>query len=303
MELRKLRHFVVLAEELHFGRAAARLAMTQPPLSISIRALEEELGVRLFERTRRRVALSHAGSAFLAEARGLLARADQAVEQVRAADRGEVGRLAVGFMAATTYTVLPLVLRDFAVRFPGVRLDLRELTIPQQFEALERGDIQVGLVRTPVPDPHLEAEVIVEEPLVVALPTGHRLASRARVPARRLADEPFIAFQRGSGLVLHDLVTRFCIGAGFTPRVVQEANQTHVVVGLVSAGIGVAIVPGSAQNIRLRGVLYRPLAEQTPPVHTALAWRRGDRSPVVGSFRHIAREAGERYGWAVKRAR
>jgi DNA-binding transcriptional LysR family regulator len=303
MELRKLRHFVVLAEELHFGRAAERLAMTQPPLSISIRALEEELGVRLFERTRRRVALTHAGAAFVAEARGLLARANQAVEQVRAADRGEVGHLTVGFMAASAYTVLPLVLRDFAARFPGVRLDLRELTLPQQFAALRRAEIHVGLVRPPVSDADLEEEVILEEPLVLALPTGHRLASRARISVKALADERFVMFQRGPGLVLHDLVMRFCIGAGFTPRVVQEASQTHVVVGLVSAGIGVAIVPGSAHNIRLRGVLYRPMIERTPPVHTALAWRRGDRSPVVESFRGIAREVGERYAAAAKRAR
>lgn len=299
MELRKLRNFVVLADELHFGRASKRLAMTQPPLSLSIRSLEEELGVRLFERTRRRVALTHAGATFLEEARNLLARAEQAVAQARAADRGEVGHLTIGFMAATAYTVLPLVLRDFAERFPAVRLDLRELTIPQQFEALRRNHIDVGLVRPPVADPELADEIILEERLVVALPAGHPLAARVRASAKRLAEQPFVMFQRGPGLVLHDQVMRFCLGAGFTPRVAQEVSQTHVVIGLVSAGIGVALVPQSAQNIRLRGVVYRPLTEASPPVHTSVAWRRGDRSPVIDSFRAIAREVGKRYGKAV----
>ena len=303
MELRKLKQFTVLAEELHFGRAAERLAMTQPPLSLAIRSLEDELGVRLFERTRRRVALTHAGAAFLEEAQVLLARADQAVEQARAADRGEVGRLTVGFMAATAYTVLPMVLRDFAASYPAVRLAVRELTLPQQYEALRRGDIQVGLVRPPVLDAELDAEVILEEPLVIALPAKHRLASRARIAAKQLAGEPFVMFQRGPGLVLHDLVTRFCLGVGFTPRVVQEASQTHVVVGLVSAGIGLALVPESAQNIRLRGVVYRSLNDTTPPVHTALAWRRGDRSPALRSFQAITRTVASRYAALAKGTR
>lgn len=293
----------MLAEELHFGRAAKRLAMTQPPLSIALRSLEAELGLPLFERTRRRVVLTHAGAVFLEEARGVLARVELAIEQVRAADRGEVGRLTVGFMAATAYTLLPLVLRDFAARFPMVRLDLRELTLPQQYEALRRGDIQVGLVRPPVQDPQLESEVILDEPLVLALPAGHRLSSTTRVRTRQLAGEPFIMFQRAPGLVLHDLVMRFCLGAGLTPTVVQEASQTHVVVGLVSAGIGVAIVPQSAQNIHLRGVVYRPLSEPTPPAGTALAWLRGDRSPVLRSFRDIARSVGKHYVALPRRGR
>lgn len=295
MELRKLRHFVVLAEELHFGRAANRLAMTQPPLSLSIRSLESELGVQLFERTRRKVALTHAGAAFLKEASNLLERATHAVELVRAADRGESGQLAVGFMAASAYTLLPSILRGFAAHFPNVRLELRELTLPQQFEALRRGDIHVGLVRPPVTDAELAAETLLEERLLVALPSRHRLLARSRISVKQLRNEPLVMFQRAPGLVLHDIVMRFCLENGFTPRIAQEASQTHVVVGLVSGGIGVALVPESAQNIRMRGVTYRPLVEATPPVHSAIAWRRDDKSPVLAAFIDTARQAALRY--------
>jgi DNA-binding transcriptional LysR family regulator len=294
MELRTLRYFVTLAEELHFGRAAQRLSITQPPLSLAIRGLEEELRVQLFARNRRQVALTHAGAIFLDQARAILARTGEAVQLARAADRGEVGRLVIGFMSASIYTLLPPVLREFAASHSRVRLDLRELTLPQQLAALRRGDIHAGFVRPPVTDAELAMELLLEEPLHVALPAGHPLASARRIRAVRLADEPFVMFQRAPGLVLHDLVLGFCLQQGFAPRVAQEASQSHAVVGLVSAGIGVALVPASAQEVRLRGVEFRPLVEKTPPVGTALAWRRDDTSPVLRAFvdtaRRVARE-------------
>jgi DNA-binding transcriptional LysR family regulator len=289
MELRALRYFVVLAEELHFGRAARRLAMTQPPLSQAIAGLERELGVRLFERTRRKVALTHAGTAFLDEARATLARAAQAIETARRADQGEVGRLSIGFIAATAYTFLPLVLREFSRAFPGVKLELRELTLPQQLEALGDGRVDVGLLRPPVRQAELASETLLREPFVLALPARHPLAALRRVPARRLAAEPFVLFPRQPGLVFRDLVMGFCLRHGFTPRIAQEANQTHTVVGLVSASVGVALVPASTQKIGLAGVTYRPLRERTPSSETALAWRRLDSSPVVKAFRDVAR--------------
>lgn len=289
MELRSLRHFVTLAEELHFGRAAKRLAMTQPPLSQSLGKLERELGVRLLERTRRKVALTPAGAAFLEEARATLARAAQASEAARRAARGETGRLTVGFLAATAYTLLPLILRDFARAFPGVKLELRELLLPRQVEALLRAEIDIGLLRPPVAEAELESETIVTEPFVVALPARHPLGALGRIPAGRLAGEPFVLFPRQPGLVFHDIVMDYCLRAGFRPRVAQEANQTHTVVGLVSAGIGVALVPASTRKIRLAGVVYRPLRGAAPRSRTALAWRRGDASPVVKAFLDVAR--------------
>jgi DNA-binding transcriptional LysR family regulator len=288
MELRQLRYFTTLAEELHFGRAAKRLALTQPPLSQAILNLERELGVRLFERTRRRVALTHAGRAFLEEARQTLVRADRAADRARRAGRGEVGRLAVGFLANTAYTLLPLVLRDFARGFPGVSLDLRELTIPQQVDALQRGNIDVGLLRPPVADAEIVADTVLEEPFVLALPAGHPLAKLKRVPLKRLADEPFVLFPRTPGFVFHDLILGYCLRGGFTPRVAQEVNQTHAVVGLVSGGLGVALVPASARKFGLPGVVYRPMREATPLARVAVARRRADTSPVVAAFLEVA---------------
>lgn len=288
MELRQLRYFVTLAAELHFGRAAKRLALTQPPLSQAILNLERELGVRLFDRTRRSVALTHAGKAFLGEAQQTLARADRAVDIARRAGRGEVGRLAVGFLANTAYTLLPLVLRDFARGFPGVTLDLRELTIPQQIDALRRQNIDVGLLRPPVADAEVVADTILEEPFVLALPAAHALCGLKRVPLQRLEGESFVMFPRTAGFVFHDLIMGFCLRAGFTPRVAQEVNQTHAVIGLVSAGIGVALVPSSAQKIGLPGVVYRPIREATPLACVAIARRRSDASPVVAAFLEVA---------------
>jgi DNA-binding transcriptional LysR family regulator len=284
MELRSLRYFVMLAEELHFGRAARRLAITQPPLSIAIRNLENELGVQLLLRDRRRVALTEPGRAFLDQARVVLARASDAIETARAASRGEVGRLAIGFMSASIYTVLPLILREFASSHPGVRLELRELTLPQQFAALEKGDIHVGFIRPQPMEAEFSSAILLQEPLVAALPSGHLLTRNRRVRAQSLAREPFVMFQRSPGLVLHDIVLKFCLQQGFSPHVVQEASQTHAVIGLVSAGIGVSLVPSSAQEIRLRGVELRPLAERSPQVGTALAWRSDDDSPALRAF-------------------
>ena len=299
MELRALRYFTVLAEELHFGRAARRLSITQPPLSQAIAKLERELGVPLFERTRRRVALTLAGATFLEESRATLARAAQAVELAQRAHRGEVGRLAVGYLAATAFTLLPLVLRDFSRGFPGVKLELRELTIPQQHAALLRGDIDVAILRPPVSEAELASEIILAEPFVLALPARHPLRSLHRVPAKRLAGEPFVMFPRQPGLVNHDLVMDFCLRAGFTPRVAQEAYQTHTVVGLVSAGIGIALVPASTQKIGLAGVVYRPLREATPQSRTAVAWRRADASPAVAAFLDVARRVAKQVNSAA----
>ena len=289
MELRQLRYFATLAEELHFGRAAKRLSLTQPPLSLAIQNLERDLGVRLFERTRRSVALTHAGKAFLDEARQTLARADRAVDHAQRAGRGEVGRLAVGFLANTAYTLLPPVLHEFRRGYPGVTLDLRELTIPQQLDALRRENIDAGLLRPPVADTELAAETILEEPFVLALPAAHPLCALKRVPLRRLAVESFVMFPRTDGFVFHDLIMGFCQRGGFTPRVAQEVNQTHAVIGLVSAGLGVALVPASAQKIGLAGVVYLPLREATPLAKVAVAWRRADASPVVAAFLEVAR--------------
>src|SRR3954453_15892050 len=197
MELRHLRYFVAVAEELHFGRAARRLQLAQPPLSRQIQGLEQELGVRLLERTKRHVELTPAGKVFLEHARKLLTEADHAVAAARRAARGEIGRLAIGFVGAATYSALPELLRVFHTRFPDVELVLYEMTSAHQHDALREGRIEVGFVRPAIPDDTLARRVARGEPLVAALPAGHRLARRDEpIPLSDLAGEPFILFPR-----------------------------------------------------------------------------------------------------------
>lgn len=301
MDLRQLRYFIALAEELHFGRAAERVNITQPPLSASIKAMEEELGVVLFERTRRHVALTHAGKTLLEEAHAIVARTNRAVDLVQRADRGEVGRLTIGFLPSIAQTLLPLIIRQFTEDYPEIALDLRELGLNQQLEALRRGDIQVGLLRLPAGMSEFHSDVIFEEPFVLAMPATHPLRELSEIPVNRLEAEPFVMFPRRPGLVFHDQIMSFCLGNGFSPMIVQEALQTHTVLGLVSAGIGVAMVPDSSRSIGIPAVRFRPFREATPLARVALVWRRNDTSPVLDEFLKTARYITERHAEADAR--
>jgi DNA-binding transcriptional LysR family regulator len=201
MELRHLRYFVTVAEELHFGRAAQRLQIAQPPLSQQIRQLEEELGVQLFHRTKRSVQLTEAGQLFLEEACQILTRAEQAIQIVQRADRGETGRLTLSFVGSATYSVLPVVLKVFRRRFPEVLLSLHEMTTTQQVQALHEDRIHLGFVRPPIYEQELMIESILKEPFVAVLPEFHRLANETQISLLTLANDPFILFPRylGSG--------------------------------------------------------------------------------------------------------
>jgi DNA-binding transcriptional LysR family regulator len=295
MELRHLRYAVTLAEELHFGRAAARLGVQQPPLSQQLKALEAELGVRLFERTSRRVTLTEAGQAFLGPARAALEHAERAAKDARQAAAGETGRLRVGFVGTAGRRLLPRVLHSFAAKFPAVELSLRELPTAEQVEALHAGSLDVGFVRPPVASgigTALTVEPIAVEPLVVALPPRHRLAGVVRVPVERLAGEPFVLFPRAAGPGLHDQILSLCQAAGFRPRVAQRAVTMQTIVGLVSGGLGVSIVPATAavSDGMGGGAVFRPLASKAPAAVLALACRPDDDRPVLRNFRHVARE-------------
>jgi len=296
MELRHLRYFVMVAEELHFGRAAEKLHISQPPLSMQIRSLEEELGVTLLHRTQRHVSLTQAGHAFLQEARQILARLEQAVLMTRRAGRGEIGELAVGFISVADYNVLPVVLREFRQRFPLVNLTLRESTTDAQIRDLLGGRIDVGFVLPPIDEPALQSACIVREPLVAALPERHPLARRAgKLALANLKDAPFILFPRPMAPGLYDDVVSFCRAAGFSPRVEQEAVQMQTIVSLVSAELGVALIPASLTNLRRTGVTYKALREQSPLIEIHLAWRRGDDLPALRVFVDLAlRSAGSR---------
>jgi DNA-binding transcriptional LysR family regulator len=284
MELRHLRYFIAVAEELHFSRAAQRLSIAQPPLSQQIKNLEGEVGVQLLRRTRRHVELTEAGQIFLEEARRAVAQAEQAVSAARRASRGEIGRLTLGFVGSATYTVLPHVLRSFRKRYPAVEVTLRELTTSQQIDALSAGEVDLGIVRQPPIRENLVSRVLVDEHFVVALSRRHRAARQKSVHVSTLAEDPFILFPRPLATSLHDAVVSACQRAGFSPKIVQEATQIPVMISLVAASLGVAIVPSCAQALKWNNVVYKPLEDPQPRTNIALVWRKQSESATVAAF-------------------
>jgi DNA-binding transcriptional LysR family regulator len=284
MELRQLRYFVAVAEELHFRRAAARLHISQPPLSQQIAALEAELGVTLLARTRRRVALTPAGAAFLPEARALLAGADAAAATARAIGAGQEGVLRVSFVGSALLSIVPGIVQRFRAARPRVQIQLRERSTAEQLEAVVGGAADVGLLRPPVePDPVLVAETVLREDTVVALPAGHPLAALERVPLARLASEPLVLFAREQAPGYHDLLTARLAATGTVPVVAQYAPETITIIGLVAAGIGVSPVAASVANLALPGVVYRPL-RGAPATELVAVHRADDDSALVRAF-------------------
>src|ERR1700674_3656745 len=285
MELRHLRYFVTVAEELHFGRAALRLHLSQPPLSMQIKALESEIGTRLLERSRRKVELTPAGALFLRDAREILGRVEQATAAAQRAGRGEVGELTIGFISIADYNVLPLVLSEFRAPYPGGRLNLGEATTDALLRDLAEQRVDVGFVLSPVQDDRLDTVPLLRGALVAALPERHPLArGRGPLSLARLADTPFILFPRHMAPGLYDDVVSFCRRAGFSPRVEQEAVQMQTIISLVSAGLGVALIPASMRNLGRTGVVYRSLREKSPQTEILAAWRRGETAPALVRF-------------------
>ena len=272
MDLRQLRYFVAVAEERHFGRAAARLHMAQPPLSQQIRALEADLGVQLLHRTTRRVDLTEAGAAYLERAREILDSVDDAGHEARRVAAGAVGRLAVGCVGSATYSLLPVLAHGLSEELPGIDFAFRgEMLVPDQVRALRDGDIDIALLRPPVTDPVVAVQVLRRERLVVALPADHPLAGRRRLPTRALRDQPLITHSGRRDSVMSDLVLRLCRAAGFEPRVRHEVDETSTLVTLVAGGLGVAIVPEPVTALPLAGVVYRPLADRGATTELAVA--------------------------------
>ena len=292
MELRHLRYFLTVAEELHFGRAAERLCIAQPPLSQQIQQLERELGFALFHRAHRRVTLTDAGQLFLQEARDTLANLEKAAAHGRRVARGEAGWLGIGFVGSATYALLPKVLSAFRERYPGVELVLRELVSAKQAQALRERRIHIGFARPPLVDEDVISEVIVREPLLAALPATHALISRQTLPLTILAEEAFILFPRYLRPSYADVVIAACAEAGFAPNVVQETAEIHTAVSLVAAGLGVTLVPESVQNVQRAGVAYRCLEPPAPITELAAVYRREDSSPTLQAFLEIVRTIG-----------
>jgi len=292
-ELWQLRYFLAVAEQLHFGRAAAALHISQPPLSRAIRALERRLGVVLFARSRRRVELTPEGTRLLGEARRLLGQLERTVQEVRGMARGEEGRLRIGFVSLADYGVLPGLLKAFKSARPGIALALREMLSPEQAAALAAGELDFGLLLPPVSDAEpLEHLVVQRERFVVALPSSHRLAAgKGKLAVSALAGEPFVMVPRDIAPGLYDIVTGLAAGAGISFNVAQEAIQMQTVVSLVSSGLGVAIVPGCIANLGRRGVVYREIYDRHPRLDLWLAWPRGGLGTAARDFLALARRA------------
>lgn len=293
MELRHLRYFVAVAEELNFTRAAERLHIGQPPLSMQIRDLEEEIGTPLFERTKRRVSLTEAGRGFLGHARGILERSEEAVEEARRAGRGEAGELKVGFASSLPYTsTLPDVLYRYRQKYPRVSLQLREMFSAEQFNALGRGALDVGFVRHGGLElPH---EVITREigrdPLRIVVNAAHPLADAAEVSLAQFRDEGFIAFPPDIGSGLPIVVHRLCHNAGFEPRIVQTAREATTHIGLVAAGLGTAVLPAPLECVRLPRVRYLPLTDEDAYFSLAVAIADRPPDPLLAAFLEVLRE-------------
>lgn len=291
MELRHLSAFVAVAEELHFGRAAKRLHMAQPPLSQQIRQLEKELGVQLFERSTRSVRLTSAGEAFLGPVRRVLDDLDIAVRVAKSAGRGEHGRVSVGFAGASSHAAIPRLARAVRAAHPGIELVMHGQTYTNR--ALDRvveGSLDLGFVRLPVTQPLVDSRVIYEEELVCALPSDHRLAGEKRIDVRDLAGEPFVSFPAGAGSSLRDATVEVCERAGHYPRVVQEAPDSYTILAMVATGVGVTLTLSSVMHIQQPDLVYRRLRGDPIVLRTALAWRRDNPSAALRSVLEVSRK-------------
>lgn len=289
MHKRHLEYYVAVADELHFGRAALRLHVSQPALTQQIRQLEKEVGGSLLDRTTRRVELTQAGVLFLHHAQRALDEIALGIRAVGQAAAGETGHLSVGFAGSTTYELMPRLMHEYRRRQPDVTIEIHnEMLTGTQVEALRTGTIDVGFLRPPVSDPELSLINISAEPLVLAISEAHPLAASDSISLPDLAAEPFVSYPSGASVYV--TVMTACANAGFRPAVVQEAAETHTLISLVSAGLGVCLLPASVQNLRATGVAYRQLTGDVPRVELCAAWRREDRSPVVASFLEVTRE-------------
>jgi DNA-binding transcriptional LysR family regulator len=282
---RRLGYFVAVAEELSFTRAARRLHMAQPPLSQQIALLEKEVGTPLFDRTRRTVRLTAAGAALLPEARRLLADLDETVRMVRSVGEGTVGRLAVGFVPSAMGGVLPDLLREFRATHPEVELTLHEMAPDALLRAVHDRRLDLAVLYLPISEPDLAQRRLASEQLLLALPEAHPAAAARTVALADVAEEPFVLPERHDVPGLHAAVTTLFADAGVTPRVAQRGVWLiQTVLGLVAAGIGLAVVPSSAATLRRRGVALRPLAEAAHQLELAAIWRRDDASPPLSGL-------------------
>ncbi|MBN9370425.1 MULTISPECIES: LysR family transcriptional regulator [unclassified Hydrogenophaga] len=289
MEFRHLRCFLALAEELHFGRAAARLAMTQPPLSLNIQQLEASVGAPLFVRNSRGVALTPAGQAFVPRARALLEAAGAAAREAREVAQGVSGQLRVGFAGTVLYRGLPQILRGFAQRHPRLKLVLREMSSSDQLIDLQHQRLEAGFVHTTRVPPGCSQVLVSRQAFVACVPAGHALARKRRLAPAALAGQPFVAISRAVSPDYHDRLLALCADHGFEPDVRFELRHWLSVVSVVAQGLGVSLVPAALQQAGLPGAAFVPLQGDSPPYETHCLWRDGGESAALAAFLDVVR--------------
>jgi DNA-binding transcriptional LysR family regulator len=284
MEFRHLRYFLALADELHFGRAAQRLSITQPPLSLNIQQLEASVGARLFDRDSKGVRLTAAGVAFRAAAQALLAKADEARQLTREIEAGSVGRLRIGFVGSLLFRGLPQWLAAFQASHPRIDVGLSELNSQEQIDALAHDELDLGFVHTQRVPPELQTALVHSEDFLCCVNAAHALARRRKVALLQLRDEPFVLFSRKASPDYHARIVEMCAAQGFQPRVRHEVRHWLSVVSLVSQGMGVSVVPASLQRAGMAGAVFRPFVETTAPSQVHCAWKSSVDQPARNRF-------------------
>ena len=287
INLRLLRYFLAVAEELHFGRAARRLHIAQPPLSQQIRLLEQALGFPLFERTSRRVSLTPAGETMVAVARQCFADLKQGVTAARLEARGE-RVLRVGYVVTAILTFLPATVRAFRAQYPETHLQLREVSSSVQLQSLRAGNLDVAIVTDPVPDSHIRRHILLRDPLVLVLPSNRRFRRIGKKGLAELTAEPFLLFPRAQTPSLWDHIMKACSQNGFVPQIHQEAQSWHAIFGMVAAGIGISVAPASAMEHRVPGVAFRRL--KAPATNICACVAAHETRDLVESFVQAARD-------------
>src|SRR6201993_365074 len=289
MELRQIRSFLSIAETLRFGRTAEMIHLSQPALSLQIRALEDEIGMRLFERNRRKTALTAAGIAFREDATGALLRLDQAVQKAKLAANGKLGILKIGFISTAGNEIVPTIVRQFRERNADVEFSLRNILTIDQIQMLEAGSLDIGFLRLPIPaHSGLEVVTVHREPFVLVVPSSHKLAKRKRIRLREASGEDFVMYERAYAPGFHDLIFGMLCDAGIIPNVRQAAGEMPTLISLVDSGTGVAILPASTVKRSVASVLACEIADKIPMSEIGIAVRKGNRAPVVDNFRSLA---------------
>ncbi len=287
VELKQLRSFVAVAESLHFGRAAERLHVAQPALSVQIKALEQEIGARLLFRTTRKVSLTSTGALFLEEARETLERADEALRRARSLEQDSIQWLRIGGVDTATAGLLPKVIRDFRKKIPNVDLRISEMLTAPAIEALSNHHLDLAFVRVAPADPLLSSRHVLSEPLVALLPADHRLAQKRMVSREQMAQEPLVLPPRSARPIYYDMIREWFREAGSTLVVAQEANERHMILAIVAAGLGISILPKWVSQFRFPDVVFRPIREDPPVVHVHLVRRKSYRSNIADEFEAI----------------